>query len=244
MSAEHSADGATSGVPELDRSGNMADGLYEIIRAEVVAGRFKPGQRLSEASLGRQYGVSRSPVREAVASLERDGLVVRNGMVIRVRERTEQEILDIYQVRIYMEGATAADAAQRRQPMDLRRLGAALNGAETVNLTDPQAMMSANRLFHDALAAAAHNATLAELQERLTAQVHTLPATTLSTPGRWQAACEEHRLIMRAVEDRDSETARSVAEKHMTEARDIRIRLYESVVSTPATASGGPEEGR
>jgi DNA-binding GntR family transcriptional regulator len=220
-------DAGRPGVPELDRSGNIAAGLYEIIRAEVVAGRFSPGQRLSEASLSRQYGVSRSPVREAVASLERDGLVARNGMVIRVRERTEQEILDIYQVRIYLEGATAADAAQRRQPVDLRRLGAALDAAQAVDRADPQAMMAANRQFHDALAASARNETLAELQERLTAQVHTLPATTLSMPGRWPRACEEHRLILRAVEDRDSATARSVAELHMTEARDIRIRLYE-----------------
>jgi DNA-binding GntR family transcriptional regulator len=210
----------------------MAAGLYEIIRAEVVSGRLAPGQRLSEASLGRQYGVSRSPVREAVASLERDGLVVRNGMVIRIRERTEQEILDIYQVRIYMEGATAADAAQRHQPMDLRRLNAALDTADIVDTDDLEAMVSANRLFHDALTAAAHNATLAELQERLTAQIHTLPAKTLSAPGRWQEACEEHRLIVRAVRERDSETARFIAEKHMVEARDIRVRLFESHVST------------
>jgi DNA-binding GntR family transcriptional regulator len=237
-------DAGRPGVPELDRTGNIAAGLYEILRAEVVAGRFSPGQRLSEASLGRQYGVSRSPVREAVASLERDGLVVRNGMVIRVRERTEQEILDIYQLRIHMEGATAADAAQRRQPVDLRRLASALDAAEAVDGADPEAMMSANRLFHDALAAAAHNQTLSDLQERLTAQVHTLPATTLSTPGRWAEAREEHRLIMRAVEDRDSETARSVAERHLTEARDIRISLYESAGSAPATPPGRPGPGR
>lgn len=224
-------------VRELDRSGGMATGLYELIRADVVAGRVLPGQRLSEASLGRQYGVSRSPVREAVAYLERDGLVVRSGMVIRVRERTEQEILDIYQVRIYLESATAGDAAQRRQPMDLRRLGAALDVADNADVTDPQVLMSANRMFHDALAAAAHNATLAELQDRLTAQVNILPATTLSTPGRWPQACEEHRLIVRAVEDRDSETARAVAEKHMTEARDIRLRLYESSVSGTGDAA-------
>lgn len=239
MSAKRSADGGISAVPELDRSGNMSAALYEIIRTEVVAGRLAPGQRLSEASISRQYGVSRSPVREAVASLERDGLLVRSGMVISVRERTEQEILDIYQVRICMEGATAADAAQRRQPMDLRRLAAALDVADTVDLTDPRAMVSANRLFHDALVGAAHNTILAELQERLTAQIHTLPATTLSAPGRWQEACGEHQLIMRAVEDRDSGTARSVAEKHMTEARDIRIKLYESIVSASATAGHG-----
>lgn len=229
MSAERGgAGGGISALPELNRSGNIAAGLYEIIRAEVVAGRLTPGQRLSEASLGRQYGISRSPVREAVTSLERDGLVERNGMVIRIRERTEQEILDIYQVRIYMEGASAADAAQRHQPMDLRRLDAVLDAADAVDTSDLEAMVSSNRLFHDTLTAAAHNATLTELQDRLTAQIHTLPAKTLGAPGRWREACEEHRLIVRAVRDRDPETARSLAERHMAEARDIRVRLFEA----------------
>lgn len=227
----NSADEGLREVRELDRSGSVTDSLYELIRAEVIAGRFTPGQRLSEASISRQYGISRSPVREAIASLEHDGLVTRNGMVIRVRERTEQEILDIYQVRIYLEGAIAADAAQRRQSMDVRRLKTSLDAADSVSAADPHALMSANRIFHDALAAAAHNATLAELQDRLTAQVNILPATTLSNSGRWPEACEEHRLIVRAVEDRDSGTARAVAEKHMTAARDIRVRLYESGVS-------------
>lgn len=228
VSAERSAGEGRQNAADLDRSGSIAAGLYEFIRAEVIAGRFTPGQRLSEASLSRQYKVSRSPVREAVAALEREGLVTRNGMVIRVRERTEQEILDIYQVRIHLEGALAADAAQRRQPMDLRRLRIALGAADSVDVTDPHALMAANRVFHDALTAAAHNTTLAELQDRLTAQINITPATTLSSEGRWPEACEEHRLIARAVEDRDSETARVIAEKHMTTARDIRIRLYES----------------
>ena len=230
MPTQHDKDASAEPVRELNRADGIAAGFYELIRADVVAGRIAPGERLSEASLSRKYGVSRSPVREAVASLERDGLVERSGLVIRVRERTEQEILDIYQVRIHLEGAIANDAAQRRQPMDLRRLDAALEKAEHADIADPGALMSANRVFHGAMSAAAHNATLAELQERLTAQITIIPATTLSTPGRWEEACREHELIVRAVEARDSEAARAIAEKHMGRARDIRIELYESEI--------------
>lgn len=228
MSSEANAGPATGGARSLDVSGGKAAGFYELLRADVISGALQPGQRLSEASLSREYGVSRSPVREALASLERDGLVERIGMVARVRERTAEEMLDIYQVRIYLEGAIAHDAAHRRNDIDLRRLKAALESGADIDTTDPKALLSANRVFHDALAAACHNATLADLQRRLNAQIATLPAKTLGYPGRWPEAHKEHAEIIKAVESRNAETARTIAENHMARARDIRLQLYEN----------------
>lgn len=215
----------------LDVSRGRAAGFYELIRADVIAGNLVAGERLSEAALSRKYGVSRSPVREALASLERDGLIERIGLVARVRDRTQSEILDIYQVRVYLEGAIASDAAQRRHPMDVHRLDAAVQTAIDVDTDDPKALVAVNRLFHDALAAASHNATLSDLQDRLTAQVATIrttPATTLIFPGRWQEAHEEHELIARAVAAKDADTARAVAERHMARSRDIRLHLFDA----------------
>jgi DNA-binding GntR family transcriptional regulator len=212
----------------LDVSGGKAAGFYDLIRADVMSGRLAPGQRLSEASLSRQYNVSRSPVREALAQLDRDGLLERRGSVVYVRERTAGEVLDIYQVRIYLEGAIAADAAQRRHPLDLRRLEWALEIGDAVTSSDPMGLMEANRTFHKLLVDAAHNATLADLQNRLTAQVAVLPATTLAVDGRWDEARAEHRAIVTAVEAGDAAAARAAAELHITKARDIRLKLYES----------------
>ncbi|HEY3684081.1 MAG TPA: GntR family transcriptional regulator [Streptosporangiaceae bacterium] len=228
MPSESNAEPTSGGARALDVSSGKAAGFYELLRADVVSGALRPGQRLSEASLSREYGVSRSPVREALASLERDGLVERIGMIARVCERTAEEMLDIYQVRIYLEGAIAGDAAQRRNTIDVRRLHAALEAGVGIDTTDPKALLSANRVFHDALATACHNATLADLQRRLNAQIATLPAKTLSFPGRWPEAHAEHAGIVTAVETQDADTARTIAERHMTRARDIRLTLYET----------------
>lgn len=228
MASEANEEPAPQGVRSLDVSGGKSAGFYELIRGDVISGALEPGQRLSEASLSRQYGVSRSPVREALASLERDGLVERIGMVARVRQRTAEEMLDIYQVRIYLEGAIAADAAQRRNTIDVRRLNAALEAGADIDVRDPKALLAANRQYHDALAAACHNATLSDLQRRLNAQIATLPAKTLSYPGRWPEANDEHAEIAKAVEAQDADTARTIAERHMTRARDIRLTLYET----------------
>lgn len=227
MGPEANADATSDGARPLDVSGGKAAGFYELLRADVVSGALVPGQRLSEASLSRQYGVSRSPVREALASLERDGLIERVGLVARVRKRAAEEMLDIYQVRIYLEGAIAGDAAQRRNAIDVRRLKAALETGVGVDVTDPKALLAANRVFHDALAAASHNGTLADLQRRLNAQIATLPAKTLGYPGRWPQAHTEHAEIIDAVEARDADTARAIAERHMARARDIRQTLYD-----------------
>lgn len=225
MRRDADAEADSGEARSLDVSNGKATGLYEVLRADVVSGVLKPGQRLSEASLSRQYGVSRSPVREALASLERDGLVERAGLVVRVRQRTAEEMLDIYEVRIYLEGAIASDAAQRRNTIDLHRLGAAIDTASQVDGSDAKALLSANRAFHDALAAASHNAALADLQGRLNAQIATLPAKTLQFPGRWPEARQEHVLIAEAVEAQDTYAARTVAEQHMARARDIRLTL-------------------
>lgn len=210
------------------KADGKAAGFYELIRSAIVSGQLGPGERVSEAGLAREYGASRSPIREALASLDRDGLVERHGLMVRVRQRTPEEVLDIYRLRVHIEGAIAYDAAARRQSLDVSRLEAAIDLATDVDSNDSNAMIQANRLFHSALSTAAHNDTLSETQDRLSTQVAVLPSTTLGAPGRWNEAVEEHRQIMEAVRAGDSDQARIVAERHMTIARDIRLRLYEA----------------
>ena len=204
-----------------------ADALYADIKADLMAWRFATGSRISEASLSRHYGVSRSPIREATTRLESDGLLERNGMIVRVRQRTFEEVIDIYRVRIFLEGAIAGDAAARRREIDIMRMRAALDAESGVNQGDPLAIAHANNAFHQALGVAAHNVTLIDLQSRLLGQVSVMPSTTLSYPGRWAEAHGEHEQILRAVEICDVETARTVAERHMNRACEIRLKMFE-----------------
>jgi DNA-binding GntR family transcriptional regulator len=204
-----------------------ADALYADIKADLMAWRFAAGARISEASLSRHYGVSRSPIREATTRLESDGLLERQGMIVRVRQRTFEEVIDIYRVRVFLEGAIAGDAAARRREIDVMRMRAALDAEVGVNQDDPLAVAQANNAFHQALGVAAHNVTLIDLQSRLLAQVSVLPSTTLSYPGRWPEAHREHEQILRAVEICDVGAARTIAETHMGRAREIRLKMFE-----------------
>ena len=88
--------------------------LYERLRAALAEEEFPPGARLSEVELCARFDVSRTPIREAMARLEQDGLIERQGSALYVRDRTADETIDIYRVRVYLEGAIAFDAAYRR----------------------------------------------------------------------------------------------------------------------------------
>jgi DNA-binding GntR family transcriptional regulator len=200
--------------------------LYERLRTALAEEEFKPGARISEVDLCSRFDVSRTPIREALARLEQDGLIERRGSALFVRDRTADETIDIYRVRVYLEGAIAFDAAHRRSETDLLRLeSAAAQGEALTGTEDPAVLQAANTTFHRALAAASHNQTLQDLQNRLTAQVAKLPSTTLSFPGRWQASVREHRELVAAIRSQDAERARTIGTDHMNAAAQIRIRL-------------------
>jgi DNA-binding GntR family transcriptional regulator len=88
----------------------MATSLYEEFREAILTGRFEPGQLLSENALAAEFGKSRTPVREALHRLEIENLVERVPRGMRVRASSPEEILDIYEVRITLEGAAAKAA--------------------------------------------------------------------------------------------------------------------------------------
>lgn len=212
--------------------------VYERLRRDIVAGELAPGAALVELPLAQRYGISRTPVREALRRLEHDGLVERHDRGLRVRATSPERTLEIYEVRIALEGIAARSAAEHRSGYDLARLRAAQEEMRAVDIADPRAMAAANLHFHEAMWAAGHNATLIELLDRLQAHVARYPETTLSDPGRWPAALEEHDALVDAIAARDETRARCLAEAHMSAARDIRLR-HAAAGSSPRIARPG-----
>ncbi|GAA3685218.1 GntR family transcriptional regulator [Arthrobacter ginkgonis] len=199
---------------------------YEKIKEAIVSGELAPGQGLVESSLAKWCGVSRTPVREALRRLEQDGLVSWNERGLVVRERSPEEILDIYEARILLEATAGRVAADRRTDHDVRLLRAAAQQCRNADAASPAEMVRANRAFHRAVWQAAHNEPLRDLLERLDLHLARFPATTLSQPGRWEAACAEHDQLVQAIELRAGEKAYEVGYAHFKAARDIKLNLY------------------
>jgi DNA-binding GntR family transcriptional regulator len=214
----------------------MATSVYEELREAILSGRFEPGQVLSENSLAAEFGTSRTPVREALHRLEIEMLVERVPRGVRVRVSSPEEILDIYEVRITLEGAAAKAAAERATELDRTRLRAAQRAMIEVE-DDAQAKAAANRRFHEAVWTASHNSTLVDLLHRLNVHLVRYPTTTLTYGDRWQAVLREHEELLGAIEARDGEAARRIAEHHMFGAREVRLRMY-AESSEHATSTG------
>lgn len=200
--------------------------VYERLRGEIVEGTFDAGANLVELALAERYGTSRTPIREALRRLEQDGLVERGDRGMRVRTRSPEEILEIYEVRIALEATAASAAATRHTDLDLIRIRKAQSTMDAISSGDPAVMMAANRAVHEAIWAAGHNGTVVDLLSRLNNHLTRYPATTLESAGRWQEALSEHHALIEAIGSRDSARAGTLAQAHMTKARDLRLQIY------------------
>ncbi|KAA5832114.1 GntR family transcriptional regulator [Saccharopolyspora hirsuta] len=203
------------------------------MRGEIVDGTFEAGAQLVELALAEKYGTSRTPVREALRRLEQDGLVERAERGMRVRTRSPEEILEIYEVRISLEATAAAAAAQRRSDFDLIRIRRAQTAMDNTATDDPPAMAAANRAVHEAIWVASHNGTIVDLLTRLNNHLTRYPATTLKVPGRWSEALAEHHALIDAIEQRDADLAHELARDHMTKARELRLQIYRDEPDQP-----------
>ncbi|MGY4719367.1 GntR family transcriptional regulator [Naumannella huperziae] len=200
----------------------MATTVYEDIREAILAGGLAPGRSLSENALAAQFGTSRTPVREALHRLEAEMLVERAGRSFRVRATSPEEILDIYEVRITLEGAAARGAAERSTELDRARLRVAADDMRAAT-DDPRERARLNRVFHEAIWAASHNPTLIDLLHRLNVHLIRYPTTTLEVPERWVAVLDEHERLLEAIDAGDTDRAKTLAEAHIVSAREVRL---------------------
>jgi DNA-binding GntR family transcriptional regulator len=206
---------------------------FEILRGHILNGELPPGSRLVETALAEKLGVSRTPIREALVALERESLIERTPLGIRVRERRPSEILEIYEVRIVLEATAARAASERHTDLDRMRLRRWLAKMEARHAASPEELADLNRSFHNAISRASHNQVLIDLIERLHTYLSRYPSTTYAAPGRRESSLEEHRALVAAVLNRDGDAAAAIAADHMTEARDLRLQMWEDDIAGP-----------
>lgn len=197
------------------------DQVYTRLKRDISVGEIRQGARLVETQLAERYGVSRTPIRQALLTLEQDGLVERDGRSLRVRAQSPGEIMELYEVRELLEAHAARLAARRHDPSDaiilrrmLERMSGDLSAVERYGL---------NREFHGVLWRAAHHRVLLQALERLYVNSVLGLATTLTDTTRWKHALAEHRSIVDAVLAGDEEKAAELVRNHLRTARDIRI---------------------
>ena len=227
---------------EFGRGQPAADGVYATLRQAIVTGQLQPGERLAEEHLARNFGVSRTPVREAILRLETEHLALREerrGAV--VGSLGEQDVLEVYAVRAALDGLAARVAASNADPADHARMRW-LNDrlAEATARRDRRTMAELNIQFHEALCEAARNTTLLRFMRQLHDSVRRLGLTTLAFGDRADEALTEHAALLDAIEGGDGALAERLAQDHMhraSEARVAMVRRTNSCATTEGTES-------
>src|SRR5215831_13674807 len=184
--------------------------IYETLRAEVISGQRKPGELLSEAELARSWGVSRSPIREALRQLEQHNLVrwaPRRGAT--VARLTVAGLRDIYEVREALESLSASLAAERKKSQDEG------DYMRAIMLDDE---------FHRLMASTTRNRMLESQSGHVLDRVIMARLVVREEPGRTEEIVREHQAILDALGQRDAEKAAEEAALHVKKAR---VRLMD-----------------
>ncbi|MCU1570176.1 MAG: GntR family transcriptional regulator [Naasia sp.] len=209
-------------------NGATPESLYNQLRTAVLNGEYRPGAVLVESAVAETYRVSRTPVREALRALEKDGILQQRGRHLVVRVTTLEEVMEIYDCRIVLEGVAAGWAARTRTDNDLRLLELALEHMRNASGAAPFEKATVNHAFHDRMWRASHNSTLVDLLARLEVHIRRYPEPTVSQPGRWEEALDEHAGILDAIRKRDEVTATRLSQEHMAAARELRLRMVQT----------------
>ncbi|MGW4802392.1 GntR family transcriptional regulator [Nonomuraea sp. NPDC004297] len=187
------------------------------VRAAILGGDFAPNQRLIEADVCEQFGAARAAVRETFKELAGEGLVeILRNKGARVRAISKAEAVEITEVRMVLEGLSAAKAAERVTPEQARRLREIVAGMRAaVEGHDLDRYSELNVLLHATVREIAGHRTSAAIIERLGAQVVRHKYRLARQPGRAATSLAQHELIVAAIVARDPEAAQTAMRQHL-----------------------------
>lgn len=196
----------------------LSEQVKEKLLDALLHGEYLPGDRLVESQLSVSFGVSQSPVREAIKSLEEMGLVtVEPYKGTTVRKITNQEIREIFVVRAALESTAAGIAAEKITPRDSQKLEKILRDMiETAESGDIVKRVKLNNQFHEEIIRISENGLILKLSKTLRfASWSHVKAVSMHNEGI--TICTRHRKILEALNDHDSVLAERLMREHVEE---------------------------
>lgn len=214
------------------RTISIADQIFEQLQDEILSGKYKKGEILSEAKLSEELGVSRTPIREAVRRLEQERILDETGRGIVVVGISAEDMLDMYDIRIQLEGQVAARAAKNvtdeqlnemQEVIDLQKFYTDKPGDVSNKSNNIRDMDSS---FHELLYRASGSVVFHDTLSNIHKKIIKFRKASVSDKSRAEQSYEEHLAILDALRLHEPELARSRTVQHIINARDnIKKRL-------------------
>ena len=203
----------------------MQKDAYSLILEAIEAGQFKPGDRLVESELADRFGVSRTPVREALQRLETQSMLTRDGRSLIVASLDHNQLSELYAVRGELEGLAARLAARHATEEEMHVLRSMVRDDRALVGGDPRALSRANKRFHRLIHLASHNRFLVQQLDLVHRSMALMATTSFAAEGRDMKAMDEHEAIVAAIEAREGEAAARALKTHISHAYETRLRV-------------------
>lgn len=220
-------------APLLGRRVTAQQMAYDLLRRNILRGSLRPGARLLQADIAAQFGLSTTPVREALHRLASEGLVridAHRGAVVRGLD--VDELTEIYELRMVLEPLAIRKAAMRITRAELERAEELCTRMEALH-EDATAWAEANRDFHAVLAEAARSPYLIEILQSL--RDRAMPYVRLSMglqDSFARGADAEHRQLVDACRKRKPDIAAEIEQRHLAATRDLTLVAVRSAADT------------
>ncbi len=199
------------------KASTLADGVYERLHSDIVLGRLRPNALLLETDLAESLQVSRTPVREGLQRLAKDGLIVSRSRRWFVVEPTLAEIRDIYGVRAALEGFASRMATERASDEQLAAIGEALRSRGQAG-PGIEEFVDSNERFHRSIVEASGNPRLVQATERSKHFYFNAQVARLYRPEDLAASHREHEALLEAIRSRDGDAADRITRQHIAGA--------------------------
>lgn len=214
--------------------------VVDALRELILDGDLEPMSRINEVELCERFGISRTPLREAIKLLAAEGLLVllpnRGARVVAL---SETEIADILQVIGALEGAAGELACERMTDAELAEIEALTDVmVEAWKVRDYPGYFARNREIHDAIMAAARNPALQSTYASLAGRVQRARFSAAKTDEQWAQAVDDHKLMVMLMRRRDGAALGQLLREHLRSKRPVISAAYSDAKKASKTGSG------
>ena len=219
----------------IDTHRTLRERILSAVRTAIVNGQIRPGTRIMEPELAERFGISRTPVREAIRQLESEGLlsvVPRKGAI--VASISPQDISNFYELKMILEGHAARLAAKILTENDLAKMETVNRQIETASVRkkDPGHVLDLHDEFHEIFLRACGNDKLHAIVQNLVMQFQQF-RIILAMPGRIQGSIRQHEEIIEAFRRKDAARAEELVRKNALYGKKLLLREAPKVRSSP-----------
>ena len=198
---------------------SLADQVFDHLENDILSGKYRRGEILTESKLSAELGVSRTPIREALRRLEQEHIIEESGKGSVVIGINEKDLEDIFMIRKSLECQVAALAAKNRTEEQLKQLREALEFQEFyLNKNDPDQIKLMDSRFHETLYKLSGSTAFYDTLVPLHKKIQKYRRASVANSSRAEASVAEHRKIYEAIESQNTALAAKYASEHVENA--------------------------